>query len=68
MEATLPGGQRLKIDPGDLSYVEVAGGRRDWLGAMRPVSYEFTPYFGRSWPYRVDANVTGGPLVLRGRT
>ncbi len=68
LEATLPGGQRVKIDPGDLSYVEVAGGRRDWLGAMRPVSYEFTPYFDRSWPYRVDANVTGGPLVLRGRT
>lgn len=68
LDATLPGGRHVRIEPGDLNQVEVAGGRRDWLGAMRPSLYEFTPYFGRSWPHRVDANVTGGPLVLRGRT
>lgn len=65
---TVSGGTQILIQQDDLSRIEIVGGRRAWLGAIKPAAYEYTPYFGRSWHYRVDANATGGPLVLHGRT
>jgi len=55
---------RIKIDR--LSYVDVVGGRWEWLGEHRPISYEHTPMLALDWPYAIDANVLGGPLIVDG--
>lgn len=55
---------RFKIDR--LTYLDVVGGRWEWLGEHRPISYEHTPMLALDWPHVVDANVLGGPLIVDG--
>ena len=61
------GGKPLAVRPGLIAAIEIAGGRRTWLGDIKPARYQSTPFFSKTWPLRVDENVMGGPLTIGGR-
>jgi hypothetical protein len=46
--------------------LRVEGGRRTYLGALKPAQVEEAGAFGVVWKHRIDANLDGGPLILGG--
>ena len=67
-EARLRHGQRVAIPAGRIVRIDVVGGRWEWLGEHRPISYEHTAMLSLDWEYAVDRNVLGDPLTVAGET
>lgn len=66
VEAVLRFGQRVRMEPERIAHVDLIGGRWEWLGGHRPISYEHTPMLSLDWPYVVDRNVLGEPMKVAG--
>lgn len=70
----LPGAQpRLSADPMvQLAawptglVLRIEGGRRSYLSDLKPTTVVEEGSFGRTWPYRTDRGLEGGPLLLEG--
>jgi len=60
-------GSGLRVPTSAVVSMRFLGGRAVYLSDMKPVDFEFTPYFQTRWPLRLDRNVNGGPLRLKGR-
>jgi ribosome maturation factor RimP len=61
-------GQPNSLDPRTIRRIDVRGGRWAPLTDLTPSQYEHTPMMSVGWDYRVNANVTGGPLRVAGRS
>ncbi len=66
VEAMLRFGQRVHMEPERIVRIDLVGGRWEWLGGHRPISYEHTPMLSLDWPYVVDRNVLGEPMKVAG--
>lgn len=66
MAPLAPAGDAASLDLplARVASIDVKNGRLTWLSELTPKSVEQTPYFDRLMPYRVDASLTGGQLVL----
>jgi hypothetical protein len=60
-------GGSAELERGDVAAVEIRGGRRTWLSELPPARYESIPWMEKTWPFRVDQSVVGGPLAVGGR-
>jgi hypothetical protein len=59
-------GAELSIPLSAVESLRFLGGSAVYLSDLTPVEYKFEPYLALDWPLRVDHNVTGGLLKLRG--
>lgn len=48
------------------SDLRVEGGRRVYLGTLKPAAVHEEGAFGVVWPHAIDRNLEGGPLLLGG--
>jgi hypothetical protein len=51
----------------DLVAFQSLGGRFVYLSDLEPADYRHVPYLSIDWPYKLDRNVLGEPLVVGGR-
>jgi len=56
----------IEVDARDVTRVDFAGGRWEWLSDHTPISVEQVPMLSLSWTPQVDRNVLGGPLRVAG--
>ncbi|MCO6438397.1 MAG: NPCBM/NEW2 domain-containing protein [Phycisphaerae bacterium] len=68
IEAEHVAGFRVSISAQRVARVDLIGGRWQWLGELEPVSFDHTPMLGISWPYRVNQNALGEPILVDGET
>jgi len=66
LELQLAGGKSLVLPCEAVRQVTFKNGRLVYLSDLEPLSVEEVPYFGRTWQYRQDAALDGGPLVIGG--
>lgn len=60
-------GVKREITADHLLHLDVLGGRWRWLTELTPMSVEQVPMLSLDWPHRVDRNVLGGPLKVKGQ-
>jgi hypothetical protein len=60
----LPWGAAAKIPITAIASIDFRNGRMVYLSDLKPAKVEQTPFFGRVIPYRLDAALDGGPLLL----
>ncbi|MBU0640911.1 MAG: NPCBM/NEW2 domain-containing protein [Planctomycetes bacterium] len=58
---------RLELGWGEIVELACRSERIVLLSALRPVRYEFVPFFDKRWEYAVDRTLTGQPIRLAGR-
>ena len=68
LSARLPFGPTVTPPVDRVLRAEMVGGRWEWLSAHQPISYEHTPMMALDWPFVVDRNVLGGPIVVAGES
>lgn len=61
------GDDSWEVLPSEVTFLRTLGGKAISLSSLEPAGYRHVPYLSRSWPYRVDRNVTGGSLRAGGR-
>ena len=59
---TPAGGQPLDVPIDAITTIEHLKGPVLWLSELRPVSAEHVPYFGLSFPHRMNRSVVGKPI------
>lgn len=59
--------RELTLEADRIVRAEVAGGRWEWLSNHQPLSYQHTPMLSLDWPFVVDRNVLGKPMVVAGK-
>jgi hypothetical protein len=63
-----PWGQELHLPAAEILSVGFRGGKMTYLCDLIPSKVEETPFFGHRLPWRRNVSLTGGPLILNGRT
>jgi len=62
---SVAGGLKLSAPLAALSGLQPLGGAAIYLSDLKPDAYRFIPYLTWKWPYHLDHNVLGGPLVAQ---
>ncbi len=65
-QLTTPSLGRLSLLPASIKACHFYGERVIPISDYEPTKVEFTPYLSSTWPLVRNANVRGGPLMLRG--
>ncbi|HVW36412.1 MAG TPA: NPCBM/NEW2 domain-containing protein [Pirellulales bacterium] len=65
---TLAGGLELSADAGAVTFLQVFGGKAEYLSDLPSESYRHVPYLNLSWPFERDANVLRAHLRAGGRS
>jgi hypothetical protein len=61
-------GARLRVPLNNVAAFDLRQGRAVYLSDLKPIKYDYRPYFDAAWPYAVDANVVEHDLRLGGST
>ena len=56
------------VEAAALAGIEIRSEQCRYLSDLKPESIELTPFFSVAWPVRFDRCVTGGPILLDGKT
>jgi len=65
---TLAGGLELSADAAAVTFLQVFGGKAEYLSDLPSESYRHVPFLDLAWPYERDANVGGARLRAGGRS
>jgi hypothetical protein len=57
-------GATIQVRIDELAAIDLYQGCAVYLSELKPSHYEFTPYLGKSWPFKNDLSVAGNPIRI----